>query len=329
MTTSTLTALGLLCWSVLTMRIAAADAAPLPTITFTIQGMRITQDYRPQPNVPALAGNLAMRRQFSDPWGIWRPGIHVRLGVQGPEDWSLISTDQLTATARMDSGEVLPQDARPEQSGGIMSDASSSSNQDSTIWPNQVQHDPEQSTLGLELLLPTRPCRSITSLMGKIRLVLGDLHTLKTVHIIPKRAEPQTVPGTDLAIELTTDGKVSFGYTAGTLKELHDVQLLSADGSSLAPNSSGSNGNNDHQTMTFGTSKPVAVVDLHFYQHYRAVMTEFTFSDLSLASVNDPSLLSRPSTTMNEIAMPTPAPASAPAANPTAAPPGKKSIPSF
>jgi len=325
MIASRLTALGLLSCTVLTMRIVAADSDPLPAITFTVQGIRITQDYRPQQKVPGLAGNPALQRQFNDPWGIWRPGIHLRLSIASPENWALLTTDQLTATARMDSGEVLSQEHPSEQDNGIMNDTSA--NSDRAIWPNQNDHEMDESTLGLQLRPPTKSCSSITSLAGRVRLVLGDLTTLKTVHIVPRSGDPQTVPGTDLVIGITTDGKVSFGYNDGTLKELHDVQLLCADGSSPIVNSSGTTGNNKHETMTFGTSKPVAAVDLHFFQHFRAMMTDFTFIELSLAGSNDPSLLSRPSSAMNEIAMPLLAPA--PEANPIAAPPVKKGASSY
>jgi len=322
MTTSRLTALGLLLCAVQSMRMIAADADPLPTMTITIEGMRITQDYRPMPKIPTLARNPSGLRQLSDPWGIWRPGVHMRLGIASPEDWSLIMADQLTATARMDSGEVLSQDPHPDPDTGIMSDTSS--NADGVVWPSQVREEAE-TTLGLQLRSPTRSCSGITSLAGKVRLVLGDLTTLKTVHIIPRIGDPQTVPGTDLVIQTTTDGKVSFGYNRGTLKELHDVQLLCADGTSPTIGSYASEGFNDHVTMTFGISKPITAIELHFFQHYRAVMARFTFSELSLAGRNEPAMLSRPFNAMNEIAVPSLEPA--PAISPIAAPPVKKTTP--
>jgi hypothetical protein len=212
--------------------------------------------------------------------------MYMWLGIVPSTAWSVLRADQVTATARLDSGEVVTMDPDPH----------------SEALPREFAANYDFEIIGvgesmapvfvkLYLLPPRKPCARITSLTGTMRVVLGDLGHLKHSRIIPT-TNAQTVsdvPDCDLTIALEAD-RIDMKFSTDSLRSVHGLQFLDSDGRVVKPyhiTYLGAGPKGTSMSIDF-QGHPPASIDINWYSHLQAALMDFTLGSGTAQLRRDP-----------------------------------------
>ncbi len=229
------------------------------------------------------------------PGARWKEGVAIKLGVDVPPGWELLSVDTPSqVTARLDSGEVVSLQTQGGNSFGIFDRDAQNRNPLEGDIEGSENRDLERR-LTLHLNNPMKPSSRVVSLTGTCKVMVVNRIELKHVDITPKVGPAQAVPGSDITISLSADGKLSLkcGPSANGQgpANLDHVSYLGADGKPLGRRGTSSRGGNDGTTIEITFDRPINRVALDFYDKVRAAEVDFILTEIPLIGHADTATL--------------------------------------